>query len=135
MSDLVPLPDEESQPFFEGAASGRLMLQRCERCGTYTVPVRSRCIACGARAMRWVQASGKGRVYSHSRVSVPLHPELAARLPYTAAVIDLDEGVRLTSELVGVDDREPTAGMAVEAIFVPAGDGVTLPKFRPAADA
>ena len=128
---LLPVPDERSAPFFEGAREGRLMLQRCSACECWLYPVRSRCPDCGSRALEWSAASGRGVVYSHG-VLHRAPPGLWHDAPLTLAVVELAEGVRISSNLVYAEGSRVHAGMPVEVAFEPLSDGISLPVFRPA---
>lgn len=136
MSDesWLPTPDETSAPFFEGAREGRLMLQTCRDCSVWLHPVRARCPECGGCNIGWEQASGRGTVYSHGLLRRAYHPRHADRLPLPLAVIDLDEGVRINSNLVDVEPEAIEAGMPVEVTFETFPDGGAVPVFRPASE-
>jgi hypothetical protein len=122
-------PDERSAPFFEAAARGRLLLQRCARCATWHFPVRRRCSACGAVELAWAEASGRGTVHSHARAHRAPHPALRARLPLELVVVDLEEGVRMRGRLA--DGSPPVrAGTPVEVAFEPTPEGLALPVFQ-----
>jgi uncharacterized OB-fold protein len=131
----VPAPDEASRPFFEGAAAGRLMLMRCTRCGAYRYPSRERCDECWSTDSEWVEASGRARLHSWVVFHQVYHPGFADRVPYNVAVVELEEGPRVTTNIVGADHRHLRAGMPLEAMFETVAEGVALPKFRPAAPA
>jgi hypothetical protein len=124
-------PDAASRPFFEGARDGKLVLQVCERCSAWQYPVRRRCIECGATALAWRAASGRGIVYAHGRLRRAYHPRHRERLPVLLATIDLEEGVRMSSNLVGVDPERVRAGMPVVVDFEPVPGGGAIPVFRP----
>ncbi len=130
---LQPVPDERSKPFFDGAAAGRLMLQHCSSCETWHYPVRTRCWACGGTRIEWREASGRGVLYTHGWLRRVYHPDHEARVPICLALVDLDEGVRMSANLVDAEPASVRAGMAVEVTFLPVGDGVPVPVFRPAA--
>jgi uncharacterized OB-fold protein len=127
----VPVPDEASMPFFEGAAVGRLMLMRCIRCGSYRYPSRDRCDACWSTDTEWVEASGRGVLHSWVIFHQVYHPGFADRVPYNVAVVELEEGPRITSSIVGCDNADLDAGMALDLTFETVADGIALPKFRP----
>src|SRR5437879_7129733 len=74
----IPMPDETSQPFFDGAKDHRLMLQSCSTCGTAMWPVKSRCPACLSSEITWVQSSGKGTLYTFSLMHQVSHPGFAS---------------------------------------------------------
>lgn len=128
----IPVPDEASQPFFEGTRAHRLMIQRCNTCGTAHWPVKSRCSACLSTDIAWVQASGKGTLYTFALMHQILHPGFASEIPYNVAEVDLEEGLRVTSTIVGCSNADLRIGMPLEVTFADLTDEVSLPKFRPA---
>jgi uncharacterized OB-fold protein len=128
----IPVPDEASKPFFEGAREHRLMIQRCRACGTAHWPVQSRCSACFSADIAWVQASGKGTLYTFSLMHQIIHPGFASEVPYNVAEVDLEEGLRVTSAIVGCANDNLRIGMPLEGTFEDITDEVSLPKFRPA---
>jgi hypothetical protein len=129
---LLPAPDARSAPFFDGARAGRLVLQRCRRCGTWLHPVRTRCSQCASGEIEWAPASGRGRLYSWGLLRRAYHPDHARRLPIALAVVDLEEGVRMSARLAAGDGSAVRCGMPVEVAFEPLEDGSSLPVFRPA---
>ena len=130
----VPVPDERSRPFFDGARDGRLMLQHCIACNRWSFPVRERCPHCFAAQLEWRPASGRGSLYTYTIMHQVMHPGFASAAPYNIAQVDLDEGVRITSNIVGVDNAALRIGMKLEAVFEEVGEDLRLPKFRAAAD-
>ena len=127
----VPIPDSISAPFFDGARQGRLMLQCCAACGKWSFPVRERCPHCFAAKLEWRQASGRGTLYTFAIMHQVMNPGFAGAVPYNIAQIDLEEGVRMTSNVVGIPNKALKIGMKLEAIFEDVGQDVSLPKFRP----
>ena len=109
----IPIPDAHSQPFFDGLLRGELVLQHCGACGTWMWPVRFRCIECFSDELRWEPSSGNGTVYSFARVHQVFHPGFAGEVPYNVAMIDLDEGVRVIANVVGIADDELAIGQRV----------------------
>jgi uncharacterized OB-fold protein len=135
-SKPVPAPDAASTPFFSGALRGELMLLRCGVCGTYQsptaylgVPLRPRCVRCFAAALEWAPASGRATLYSYALMHKVYDEAFAADVPYNIAVVETEEGVRLTSQVVECDALE--IGMALEVTFERVGEDVAIPKFRP----
>ena len=128
----VPTPDEASAPYFEGAAAGRLMLMRCIRCGTYRYPSRDRCDACWSTDTEWVQASGRATLHSWVIFHQVYHPGFADCVPYNVAVVELAEGPRITTNIVGVGNDALRAGMPLQVTFETVAEGTALPKFTPA---
>jgi uncharacterized protein len=129
----IPIPDEISAPFFDGARDGKLMLQHCTACDRWSFPVRERCPYCFAAQLEWRPASGRGTLYTFTIMHQVMNPGFASSVPYNVAQVDLAEGVRMTSNVVGISNDQLRIGMPLEAIFEDVGDNVRLPKFRPAA--
>ena len=128
----IPVPDEASRPFFEGARQHKLILQRCASCGTWHWPVKSRCPVCLSTDITWAQASGKGTLYTFALMHQVLHPGFASEVPYNVAEVDLEKGVRVTSTIVGCPNDNLRIGMPLEVTFEDITDEVSLPKFQPA---
>ena len=127
----APIPDFETQPYWDAAARSELMLQRCVACGTHRHYPRALCPSCHADTHDWVRVSGQGRVYSFSIVRRAPSPAFAALVPYVVALIALDEGPHLLSHVVGVAPESVRIDMPVTVAFEEIGDGVKLPVFRP----
>lgn len=125
-----PVPDQDSLPFWEGCREHRLLLQRCPDCGEVRYPPRPMCPACSAIGADWVQASGRGEVYSWVIPHHPVHPAVADRVPYNVVLVELEEGPRMVSNLVDAEPEELAAGLPVEVVFEDVGDDLTLPLFR-----
>ena len=136
MSDYakpVPVADADSEPFWAACRDGALRLQRCTDCGAFRYPPAARCADCGSDEAKWTELSGRGKVFSWITVTHPVPKDMfAADVPYVVALIDLEEGVRMASNIVGCAPDDVTPEMAVEVVFDQVSDGVTLPKFRPA---
>jgi uncharacterized OB-fold protein len=128
----VPTPPADALEFFEGAKHGRLMVQRCADCGRHRFIARRRCEACGSSRSAWVQASGRATLISYARVHQKFHPAFAAETPYPIATVELEEGPRLLTGLVGVEGKTLKAGMPLQVVFEAAGPEWKIPKFRPA---
>ena len=124
-----PATSKDTEFFWEGAARGELLIQRCSACGTLRHPPRPACGSC--RSFEWgtVRATGRGEVYSHVTVHHPVVPPFEG--PYGVALIQLEEGVRLVSNVIGVPNGEVRIGMPVEVVFEKVDDELTLPLFRP----
>ena len=128
----LPVPDFETQPYWDAAARGALALQRCTACGTHRHYPRALCPSCHAADHEWVDVSGRGRVYSFSIVRRAPSPAFAGKLPYVLALIALDEGPHLLSHLVDIAPDAVRIGIPVTVTFEDIGDGMKLPVFRPA---
>lgn len=135
----VPVPDAQSAPFFDGALDGTLMLRRCRACNTFMspaagigAPVRSRCVACFSGDVEWAPSSGRATLYSFVLMHQRYDEAFAAEIPYNIAVVEMAEGVRLTSQVVGCPNDALAIGMALEVTFERMSETVAVPKFRPA---
>ena len=119
------------RPFFDGAKRHELRVQRCSACGTYRFPARAICSACLSTAAEWVRVSGRGDVFSFTVMHQVYHPGFAAEVPYAVVIVQLAEGAKLISNLVGVPPHDVRIGMPVRVVFEDVNDEVTLPKFVP----
>ena len=134
----TPAMDERSAPFFEAAERGVLALQRCEACGIFLSPVRSRCTSCGDTRIAWVDASGRGRIWSHGRLRRSFLPEHEGKLPLDLVLVELDERVRFASRMAtGEASRFATGadgnlrvGDRVAVVFERLANGTPVPVFR-----
>lgn len=129
----LPRPTPESQPFWDGCKAHELRLQRCRPCGEAFFYPRNVCPRCLGPELEWFRASGRGRLHTFSILHVagrkpPLEP------PFVLAVIELEEGPRMLSNLVGVepDPARISCEMPVVVEFADVTDECTLPRFRPA---
>ena len=123
----IPSPpiNTENQPFFDGAREGRLLLKRCTSCGEFHYYPRAVCPFCASERTEWVQAQGRGRVYSYSVMR-------RVAEPYAIAYVTLDEGVTMLTNLVECDFDRLRIGDAVRVVFKPAAGGEMIPMFAPA---
>lgn len=128
-----PVVNPWARPFWDGTREGRLMIQRCEDCATHVFYPRLACPACGGERLVWVQASGRGLVYSYTVVKNNAPSAFVADLPYVVAVIRLEEGVQMLSNLVGWSESTLRCDLPVEVVFEPLDENFVLPKFRPVA--
>ena len=128
----LPTPTPTSAPFWEALKAGVVKLQRCDDCGTWVFYPRNRCPHCLSDALVWLQVSGRGTLYTYTVARQPTSPHFANQVPQRLAVVELDEGIRLTTTLVDVKDEELEIGMRVEPVFDPVSDEITLLRYRPA---
>ncbi len=127
----IPIPNEASRPFFDGAREHRLLIQQCTTCGAVMWPVKSRCNNCLNPTVTWIQASGKGTLYTFALMHQVYHPGFADEVPYNIAQVDLAEGLRVMSNIVGCSNADLEIGMPLEVTFEDISDEVSLPKFKP----
>ena len=129
----LPRPTAQSRPFWEGCRDGRLMLQRCTACGAHQFYPRLMCVHCDAAAPEWVEASGLGQIQSFTVVRRAVSAAYAPEAPYVVALIALDEGPVMMSNVVDCDPETLTVGDRVQVLFETWTDEITVPKFRPTA--
>ena len=127
----LPHPNEVSRPFWEAAKRHELQIQRCNACGTYVFYPREACPECLAADLIWIPVSGKGKLYSYTIARAPTHPAFTDDVPYVIAIIELEEGPHITTNLVGCPSDQVTIGMPVVASFEDVSAEMTLVKFRP----
>jgi uncharacterized OB-fold protein len=130
----IPVPDEPSAPFFDGARRHELMLQQCQACKAWMWPVKHRCVECFSDQVTWLPASGRGTLHTFTVVH-HAYPGFGHDVPYNVAVVELEEGVRMTADVVGCANSELDIGMAVEVVFDDLSATATLPRFRRAESA
>jgi hypothetical protein len=129
----LPAVTEDGAPYWEGCRAGELRAQRCDACGRLRWPPSVLCPHCLAEGGTWVRLSGRGVVYSFIVVHRPQHPAFFADVPYNVAIVELDEGPRLHTTIVGCANEALRVGLPVEVVFDRVNDEVTLPRFRPRA--
>ena len=129
-----PLPriDEESKGFWEACQRHELYVQRCGACAAVRYYPRALCPSCLSERVEWIRCSGKGTVYTFTATHQNQANGFRDALPYVMAYVELDEGVRMLTNIVGCDADAVHIGMRVEVAFEDATDDVTLPKFKPA---
>ena len=125
----LPRPTALSRPHWDGCREGVLRVQRCAACGSYEFIPQAVCTRCQAGKLEWVESSGRGSVYSHTTVYRPPRPEFDA--PYVVAIVELEEGWHMLTNLVDCRPEEVAIGLPVEVDFRAVSDEISLPCFRP----
>ena len=118
----VPVPDHITAKFWDAAKHHKLLIQSCPQ---------SYCRGCLSENIAWSEASGRGKVYSYTIIHRPPSLRFQEDVPYTVAIVKLDEGVRMMSNIIGIDPEDVRVGMAVEVVFDDITPTISLPKFRP----
>ena len=126
----LPVITDLNKPFFDGALSGELRLQRCEPRGHFRFPASSYCPTCLSPEYAWVTVSGRGRLWSWIVMHRSYFPAFKDDVPYIVAYVRLDEGPSLITSLVDVEHDEVQCDLPVEVTFEQVTDQVALPKFR-----
>jgi uncharacterized protein len=127
-----PQPDRETEPFWQATGRGELLLQRCTSCDRISWPVRSFCPHCGAPALVPLAASGRGAVYSYTVVRKSGGAWRDAT-PYVIGYVELAEGPRILTNIVGCAPEDVRIGLPVELSFARTANGFALYRFMPAA--
>jgi len=127
----LPMPTEDSAAYWEGTRAGELRAQRCVACGHLRWPPATHCPKCLSADHAWVKLSGRGKVFSWIVVHKSQHPAFWGD-PFNVAIVELDEGPRLHTNLVEVDPAAIRIGLPVQVVFEKQNDEITLPRFRPA---
>ena len=127
----LPKPTALTAPFWQAAHEGRLELQHCSQCNNIQHYPRRVCSNCWSEEIEWKQCSGNGSVYSYSICRFPSFPSFKEDVPYVVAMVELEEGVMMTTNIIDCPVADVHIGMKVEAVFDQVTDDYTLVKFRP----
>jgi uncharacterized OB-fold protein len=130
----VPVVNPWARPFWEAAKEKRLIIQKCEDCEKHIFYPRIACPHCFSDQVAWVEASGKGKVYSFTVVMNNAPSSFITDMPYVIAIVKLEEGVQMLANIVGCDPEAVACDMPVEVTFEKLNDEFTLPKFQPIKD-
>jgi uncharacterized OB-fold protein len=127
----LPMATEDTEGYWEACRQGRLCCSACRACGHRFLPPAGLCPVCWSEEVGFAPTGGRGHVYSFIVVHRPQHPAFFGDAPYNVAIVELEEGVRLHTRIVGVANDELRVGLPVEVTFQKIDDEVTLPLFRP----
>lgn len=127
----LPRPTEDSAPFWAAAHTGELHMQRCCNCSHVRFPPSVVCARCLSGKAEWIALSGRGTVFSWIVVHQSQHPAFNSDTPYNVAIVELEEGPRLHTRIVGCSNEEIFINMPVEVVFDRVNDEVSLVTFKP----
>ena len=130
----VPVPQGESDYYWEKAKAHELWLRQCDDCGNAYFYPRDISPCCFSKNTSWIQASGKATLFTFAIVHRPPHPGFREIAPYVTAIVELEEGPKFPTNIV-IDDPTPEnlqIDMALEVTFDDITDNIALPKFKPA---
>lgn len=127
----MPKPKKWSQPFWDAAKKHKLVLKKCKDCGHIDHPPYLYCTNCMSDNSEWVEASGKGKLYAYAINEYMVPFPFWDDMPYVVAMIDLDEGVRMISNVIECEQDKLKNGMELEVVFDDVSEGFTLPKWKP----
>ena len=130
----IPIPQPESDNYWEGAKAGELRLRKCDDCNQAYFYPRNICPVCGNNNTSWIVASGNAKIHTFAIVHRPPHPGFMDDIPYVPAIVELEEGPRMATQIVNVeaDPSKISIDMAVKVVFESITDEISLPKFEPA---
>ena len=129
---LIPPISPLTEPYWDAARDGQLLVQQCGACKAWSFPARANCPHCGASELSWQAAAGTATVYSYTVAHRPPHPVLAGQCPLVIAIVELDEGPRMMTNIVNCDPAGVSVGMQVKVTFEAIDDSdVQLPVFEP----
>ena len=133
LENLKPLPRStpESAPFWDACRRHALELQQCDACQQFWFPPSNRCPHCLSADWKWSPVSGNGEVFTFTVFHRAYHKGFAGELPYAVAVVELAEGPRLVSNIVGCAPESVKIGLPVSVVFEDVTDEATLFKFKP----
>ena len=127
----LPIPSVESKPFWDGCKEHKLLLPRCNQCGSYRFPPTATCPKCLSTEWAWAKSTGRGKIYSFGVYHRVYHQAFEADVPYALVVVELEEGPRLVSNVVNCPAEQLKCDMPVEAVFEDIAEDTTLYKFKP----
>jgi uncharacterized OB-fold protein len=131
---LKPLPqmEPEAKPYWEYLKQHQMHVQKCQGCGKFFFPPKEYCPRCLSHDVAWTPVSGKGTVYSTVTMHRAYTPAFEGEIPYNLSLVDLDEGVRVWTNVIGIPPSEVKCGLKVEVVYEDVTPEITLAKFRPA---
>lgn len=130
-----PEPTLETRPYWDGCREHELRIQRCAACGNYQFFPRIYCVKCFGERVEWIRASGRATVLSFTIVRRPVSPAFKDDLPYVVAIVTLEEGPTMMTNIIGCAPERVAIGMPVEVAFEDRTNEISIPMFRPAGDA
>lgn len=128
-----PLPDvtDGSQPFWDACRRHELVIQQCDSCAHRRWPIGPACTRCLSPSATWVSTPGTGRVWSWITYHQAFNPAFAADVPYNVALIRMDAGHTMISNLVGIANDDIRIGQQVEVVFDDVTGEISIPRFQP----
>lgn len=126
----APAVNHETKPFWDATLEGRFLLKRCDACQAVIWYPRDLCPVCHGTETSWFESAGRGTVYSYTVVRRG-QGEYREAAPYVVAYVELEEGPRVLTNLVGIDPDEVAVDLAVEVVWHDTGEGAALYRFTP----
>ena len=126
----LPVLNEDTKPFWSGCKEHQLRFQRCKDCGHIRWPASMICPECYGQNTEWIVACGKGNIYTFVVYHMAYHPGFENDLPYVVAIVELEEGLHILTNLVGCSPDEVKCDMPVEVTWEDITEEFSLPKFK-----
>jgi len=127
----VPVPTKETQPYWDGCKQHELRVQKCAACGHHQFYPRLYCTACMSDRVEWVKTSGRAKVLSYTIIYRPVTQAFAGNVPYVVAMVTLDEGPQMMTNIIGCEPEKVHIGMPVQVMFDDWTEEISVPKFKP----
>ena len=127
----VPVPTKETQPYWDGCKQHELRVQKCAACGHHQFYPRLYCTTCMSDRVEWVKTSGRATVLSYTIIYRPVTQAFAGNVPYVVAMVTLDEGPQMMTNIVGCEPEKVHIGMPVQVTFEDWTEDISVPKFKP----
>jgi uncharacterized OB-fold protein len=128
----LPAISAETKPFWDACRERKLVIQQCRSCDKYQTYYRAFCCHCWSRDLDDVAVEGNGTVWAHTVAYQNKTPGWESFVPYVLAAVELDEGVKLMTNILKAQPESVRIGMRVKVVFVDATDEITIPYFEPA---
>ena len=130
----MPKPDADSKPFWEGCRNHQLMFQKCTACGHVRWPASILCPKCHSRETQWIQSKGRGTIYTYVVYHQAFDPAFKGDVPYVVAIVELEEGPMLLTNIAGCPHESLECEMRVQVTWEDVSDEISLPKFQLSGD-
>ena len=127
----IPRVEPFTEPFWQATKRHELALQKCADCGAYRFSPKETCPKCASTDYEWSRVSGEGAVYTYTIMERAPNPAWQAEAPYVIALVDLKEGARMMSHIIGCSPQDVKIGMPVRVVFEDVSDEVAIYKFEP----
>jgi uncharacterized OB-fold protein len=131
LDKLLPAPDADSKPFWEACRNHQLLFQKCTACGEVRWPPSILCPQCLGRDTQLIESSGRGTIYTFAVYHQAFHPSFKEDLPYVVAIVKMQEGPMMITNIVGCSPESLACEMAVQVEWDDLSEEFSLPKFRP----
>jgi uncharacterized OB-fold protein len=129
----LPVKQPESEHYWKQAGDEKLVIQKCSDCREAQFYPRVLCVHCGGRSLEWIESNGRATLFTFAIVHVPPVPGFTGDVPYVTAIVELEEGVKMPSQIIGIepDPDQIRIGMSLQVVFDQVTDEIALPKFEP----